>query len=140
VIDGAQIAASAPTAAPARRIEQKSPLPHHSRKARLMKMLFAALLSATAATAALAQLASPISPGAAPTVRADPADTVVERAQLRNDRDKVRADQDRLRSAREAHDDAAIRAAQAALRADTETLRLDRERLADANSGESLKR
>lgn len=105
-----------------------------------MKTPLVALLSTVAASAACAQLASPISPGAAPTVHADPANTVVERAQLRNDKDKIRADQDRLRSAREAHDDAAVRAAQAALRADTETLRLDRERLADANSGESLKR
>jgi hypothetical protein len=140
VIDGAQIAGSAPRAAPAQQIAGKSPVPRRPRKACIMKTPLVALLSATAAAAAVAQLSSPITPGAAPTVRADPANTVVERAQLRNDQDKVRADQDRLRSAREAHDDAAIRAAQAALRIDTETLRLDRERLADANSGESLKR
>jgi|GEM_PF-1326687 len=105
-----------------------------------MKTPLVALLLTAVATAASAQLSSPISPGAAPTVKADPRNTAVERAQLRADEDKVRADQDRLRSAREAHDDAAIRAATAALRADTETLRVDRERLADANSGESLKR
>ena len=105
-----------------------------------MKTPLVALLLAATAVAAHAQLASPISPGVAPTVKSDPGNTVLERAQLRNDQDKVRADQDRLRSAREAHDDAAIRAAQAALRADTETLRQDRGRLADANSGESLKR
>lgn len=105
-----------------------------------MKTPLAALLCLMAANAALAQLSSPITPGAAPTVHADPADTTLERAQLRNDQDKVRADQSRLRSAREAHDDEAIRAAQAALRVDTETLRVDRARLADANSGEHLKR
>lgn len=105
-----------------------------------MKTSLVALLLAAAATAANAQLASPISPGAAPTVKADPSDTTLERAQLRNDQDKVRADRDRLRSAREARDDDAIRAAQAALRADEQALRRDRGRLADANSGESLKR
>jgi hypothetical protein len=110
------------------------------RKARIMKTPLVALILAAAAVAAHAQLASPISPGAAPTVRADPNNTTLERAQLRNDQEKIRADRDRLRSAREAHDDDAIRSAQAALRADEETLRRDRERLADANSGESLKR
>ena len=105
-----------------------------------MKTPLLALFLAAVAAAANAQLASPISPGAAPTVKADPNDTTLERAQLRNDQDKIRADKDRLRSAREAHDDDAIRAAQAALRADEATLKRDRERLADANSGESLKR
>ena len=105
-----------------------------------MKTPLLALFLAAVATAASAQLASPISPGAAPTVKADPNDTTLERAQLRNDQDRIRADKDRLRSAREAHDDDAIRAAQAALRADEATFKRDRERLADANSGESLKR
>jgi hypothetical protein len=135
VMDGAQIALLARNARAAR----PGPLPSPS-KGPLMKTPLAALFFAVAASAATAQLSSPISPGAAPTVKADPGNTAVERAPLRIDREKVRADEDRLRSAREAHDEAAARAAQAALKTDLETLRSDRGRLADANSGESLKR
>ena len=105
-----------------------------------MKTPLIALTFAVAATAATAQLASPITPGAAPTVRADPGVNEVDRAQLRMDREKVKADKDKLRSAREAHDDDAIRLAQAALRTDMAAWRADRDRLADTNSGENLKR
>ena len=105
-----------------------------------MKTPLIATFFAVAATAASAQLASPISPGAGPTVRADPAESQADRAQLRADREKVKADQQRLKTAREAHDDDAIRAEQATLRADMEAWHADRERIADRNSGESLKR
>ena len=105
-----------------------------------MKTPLIALAFAAAATAATAQLASPISPGAGPTVRADPSDTQPERAQLRAAREKVKADKERLAAARRAHDDDAIRAGQATLRADMAAWHADRERLADANSGEALKR
>ena len=105
-----------------------------------MKTPLIALAFAVAATAATAQLSSPISPGAAPTVRADEGDTEVDRAQLRLDREKVKADQDKLRAAREAHDDDAISRAQAALRTDMAAWRADRDRIADTNSGERLKR
>ena len=105
-----------------------------------MKTPLIAITFAVAATAATAQLASPISPGAAPTVRADPGNSEVDRAQLRMDREKVKADQDKLRAAREAHDDEAIRLAQAALRTDMAAWHSDRDRLADLNSAEPLKR
>lgn len=109
-------------------------------KAHVMKTALIATLCAVAATAATAQLAAPISPGVSPTVRADPEANAPEQAQLRADRDRVKADKDRLKAARDAHDDAAIRSGQATLRADMEALRVDHEKLADANSGESLKR
>ena len=105
-----------------------------------MKTALIASLFTLVATAATAQLSAPISPGAGPTVRADPAATEPERAQLKADRDKVKADKERLKAAREAHDDDAIRAEQATLRKDMQAWHADREKLADANSGESLKR
>ena len=105
-----------------------------------MKTALIATLFAVAATAATAQLASPITPGAGPTVRADPSEGRVERAQLHADRAKVKADKERLKAARAARDDDAIRTAQATLRVDMQTWHTDRERDAEANSGESLKR
>jgi hypothetical protein len=105
-----------------------------------MKTALVATLFAVAATAASAQLASPISPGVSPTVRVDPAESQADRAQLRADGEKVTADKRRLKAAREARDDDAIRAEQATLRADMEAWHADRERIADQNSGESLKR
>jgi hypothetical protein len=105
-----------------------------------MKTALIAALCAVAATAATAQLASPISPGVSPTLRADPQATAPERGQLRADRDKVADDKQRLKAARDAHDDAAIRSEQATLRVDMQAWHADREKLADANSGESLKR
>jgi len=105
-----------------------------------MKTALIATVFALAATAATAQLSGPISPGASPTVRADPAATAVDRAQLKADREKVKADKERLKAAREAHDDPGIRNEQATLRQDMQAWRAHREKLADANSAESLKR
>jgi hypothetical protein len=139
VIDGAPIAGSAHGRPRARPAPTKPPDPLR-RKVRIMKTPFIALAFAVAATAATAQLASPITPGAAPTTRADPGNTEIDRAQLRMDREKIKADQDKLRTAREAHDDDAIRLAQAALRTDMAAWRADRDRLADTNSSETLKR
>ena len=105
-----------------------------------MKTALVATFFAVAATAATAQLSSPISPGAGPTVRADPAEGRAERVQLRADREKVKADKERLKAARQARDDDAIRAEQATLRADMQAWHADRERSAEQNAGESLKR
>lgn len=105
-----------------------------------MKTALIATLFAVAATAATAQLAAPITPGAGPTVAADPADGRAERAQLHADREKVKRDKERLKAARAARDDDAIRTEQATLRADMAAWHADRERDAELNSGESLKR
>jgi len=105
-----------------------------------MKTALIATVFALAATAATAQLSAPISPGASPTVLADPAISEPDRAQLKADREKVKADKERLKAARAAHNDEAIRTEQATLRQDMQAWHADREKLADANSAESLKR
>jgi len=67
-----------------------------------MKTALVATLFAVAATAATAQLAAPISPAVSPTVRADPAATAPEQAQLRADERAMSADREKLADANSA--------------------------------------